>query len=100
MFKKAVPSVLTIAMEESVREEQGEKEGQPAQEKNKFTSNITPYNAKTVYLSVYLPVSHLTPPLITHGYTSKGSLGSASGLTSSSGAQEAKRAAHQMPHES
>ena len=43
-------------MEESVREEQGEKEGQPAQEKNKFTSNITPYNAKTVYLSVYLPL--------------------------------------------
>ena len=33
-----------------------EKEGQPAQEKNKFTSNITPYNAKTVYLSVYLPL--------------------------------------------
>jgi hypothetical protein len=40
-----------------VREQQGEK-GRAAspRKKNKFTSNITPYNAKTVYLSVYLPL--------------------------------------------
>ena len=34
----------------------GKRKGSQPKKKNKFTSNITPYNAKTVYLSVYLPL--------------------------------------------